>query len=460
MSDPREPSEPESTENTPATPAEPTPAEPTPAAAPPSPNAPSAPPFPGGAPAPSEPPAAPSAPPAPPAPSFAPPTPPLPSASSSLPPIQTPPTPPSAPSAPTVPSAPSYGPPSTGAPSSAPSYGAPPVYGSPASNSSPSAPPPAYGSPYGSNPSSAGTPPSGQLPYTTPYAPGQIPPRGKGGWMGIVSIVLGGLALLASAVPVLDYVTVFGAIAGLVFGLIALFKKFGSRGLALTGTIVSGVAFIVSVIFIIIYTLAFVGFGNAVDDYEYTDTPSTSSPLDDEPTESNSPDDESSAAPGDPTAVPGDPTPSAGATVCTDGTAIALGKAGILTYDGENQAEITVNDVQLNATDAILSENSLNETPPSGYQYALISLTVKQLGTEDFPAGGTRGIFKGVAEDIASPADYAVLPQPELLFAPDLTPGASVTGNITVFVPTSGADAGSVLVDNYFTDNVCELKVG
>jgi hypothetical protein len=447
MSDPREPSDPESTENTPATPAEPTPAERTPASAP---NAPSAPPFPGGAPAPSEPPAAPSAPPAP---SFAPPTPPLPPASSSLPPIQTPPTPPSAPS---------YGPPSTGAPSSAPSYGAPPVYGSPASTGSASAPPPSYGSPYGSNPSPAGTPPSGQLPYTTPYAPGQIPPRGKGGWMGILSIILGGLALLASAVPVLDYVTVFGAIAGLVFGLIALFKKFGSRGLALTGTIVSGVAFIVSVIFIIIYTLTFIGFGNAVKDYDYdyTDTPPTSSPLDEDPTESNAPDDESSGVPGDPTAVPGDPTPSAGATVCADGTAIALGKAGILTYDGENQAEVTVNDVQLDATDAILAENSLNEAPPSGYQYALISLTVKQLGTEDFPAGGTRGIFKGVAEDIASPADYAVLPQPELLFAPDLTPGASVTGNIAVFVPTSGADAGSLLVDNYNTDNVCELKVG
>jgi hypothetical protein len=277
--------------------------------------------------------------------------------------------------------------------------------------------------------------------------------------MGILSIVLGGLALLVCWVPFLDYVTVFGAIGGLVFGLIALIKKFGSRALAWTGTIVSAVAFILSVIFIIVYTLTFIGIGNAVDDYDYTDTPSTSSPLDDEPTESDAPD-ESEAVPGDPTAVPGDPTPSAGATVCTDGTAIALGKAGILTYDGENQAEVTINDVELDATDAILDENSLNETPPDGYQYALISLTVKQLGTEDFPAGGTRGIFKGVAEDIASPADYAVLPQPELLFAPDLTPGASVTGNITVFVPTSGADAGSLLVDNYMTDNVCELKVG
>jgi hypothetical protein len=276
--------------------------------------------------------------------------------------------------------------------------------------------------------------------------------------MGILSIVLGGLALLVCWVPFLNFVTVFGAIGGLVFGLIALFRKFGSRALALTGTIVSAVAFILSIVFIVIYTISFVDAFND-EPVVYDEPTSTSSPFED-PSETDSPEAEPTAVPGDPTAVPGDPTPSAGATVCTDGTAIALGKAGILTYDDENQAEVTITDVELNATDAILAENSLNETPPDGYQYALISLTVKQLGTDAFPAGGTRGIFKGVAEDIASPADYAVLPQPELLFAPDLTPGASVTGNIAVFVPTSGADAGSLLVDNYMTDNVCELKVG
>jgi len=273
--------------------------------------------------------------------------------------------------------------------------------------------------------------------------------------MGILSIVLGGLALLACAIPFLNYLTVFGAIAGLVFGLIALFRKFGSRALSLTGTIVSGVAFLLTAVFIVVYTLAIFSTNSGPD---YTDTPYTSSPSDD-PSETGSPD-EPTAAPGDPKVVPGDATPSAGATVCADGTAIAVGKAGILTYDGENQAEVTIDDVQLDATDTVLAENSLNETPPDGYQYALISLTIKQLGTDSFPAGASRGIFKGVAQDIASPADYAVLPEPELLFAPDLSPGDSVTGNIAVFVPTSGADSGSLLVDNYATDNTCELKVG
>ncbi|WP_139824735.1 hypothetical protein [Agreia pratensis] len=451
MSDPREPSEPESTEKTPATPAEPSASEP--AASEPAPPAPSMPPFPSGPPTA----AAPATPAAPTSPPFVPPTAPLAPASSSLPPIQKPPTAPSAPSAPSAPgygppsignSAPSYGPPSTsGASSSAPSYGAPPVYGTPPSTSS-SVPTPVYGS----KPTPAGAPPSGQL----PYAQAQIPPSGKGGWMGIVSLILGGLALLFCWVPFLDVITVFGAIAGLVLGLIAVFRKLGSRVLSLIGTIVSGLAFVLSVVFIIIYAVSFFSALDSASDYDYS-SPSTSKPYGD-PSETDSPDDQ--AYPGDPTAVPGDPTPSADATVCTDGTAIALGKAGIFTYDDENQAEVTINDVNLDATDEMLNKNSLNETPPDGYRYAIISLTIKQLGNEPFPAGATDVIFKGVAEDLASPAQFAVVPEPWMLFAPNLTPGASVTANVSTYVPVSGADTGSVLLSNYLADNVCEMKVG
>ncbi|WP_139368818.1 DUF4190 domain-containing protein [Agreia bicolorata] len=331
----------------------------------------------------------------------------------------------------------------------APTYGAPSVYGTPASTSS-SAPPPVYGP----RPTPAGAPPSGQLPYTNPYAPGQIPPS-RGGWMSIVSLILGGLALLVCWVPFLNVVTVFGAIGGLVLGLIALFRKFGSRALSLTGTIVSAVAFILSVVLIVIYTVSFVSAIDSAPDYD--DSPSTSKPYSD-PSETDSPDDES--YPGDPTAVPGDPTPSAGATVCAAGTAIGFGKAGIFTYDDENQAEVTISDVKLNATDEMLNAYSFNDTPPDGYQYAIFSLTIKQLGADEFPAGATRAIFSGVADDIASSADIAVPPEPQLIFAPDLMPGESVTGNIAVYVPTSGAETGSLLLRNYLADNVCEMKVG
>ncbi|KQR23712.1 hypothetical protein ASF79_00090 [Agreia sp. Leaf335] len=272
--------------------------------------------------------------------------------------------------------------------------------------------------------------------------------------MGIVSLILGGLALLACWIPFLNFITVFGAIGGLVFGLIAVFRKFGSRVLSLIGTIVSALAFVLSIVFIVTYTVSFFQAIDSVPNYD--DSPSTSSPFSD-PSETDSPD---APQPGDPTAVPGDPTQSAGATVCTDGTAIALGKAGIFTYDGENQAEVTIDEANLDATDEMLNENSFNETPPDGYRYALFSVTVKQLGIESFPAGATRATFKGVAEDLAAPAQFAVVPEPWLLFAPDLAPGESVTGNIAVYVPTSGAESGSVLLSNYLGDNACEMKVG
>jgi hypothetical protein len=273
--------------------------------------------------------------------------------------------------------------------------------------------------------------------------------------MGIVSLILGGLALLVCWVPFLDVVTVFGAIAGLVLGLIALFRKLGSRALSLAGTIVSGVAFALSVAFIVFYAVTFFSTIDSASDYD--DSPSTSRPYSD-PSRTDAPED--TTFPGDPTPVPGDPTASAGATVCTDGTAIELGQAGIFTLDGENQAEVTIDSVNLDATDEILAENSFNEAPPEGYKYALMSFTVKQLSLDSFDASAVRALFTGVPDDIATPAQYMVVPDPTMLFSPDLHRGESVTGNIAALVPTSGAESGSLMVKNYLADNVCEMKVG
>jgi hypothetical protein len=274
--------------------------------------------------------------------------------------------------------------------------------------------------------------------------------------MGITSIVLGGFALIVCWVPLLDFVTVFGALGGVVLGLIAFFRKLGSRALSLIGTIVSGVAFLLTIAMIVLYAFIFVPF-----DFR-PDSPSPSSPSaapSDEPSASDSPD-EPAPLPGDPTTVPGDPTKSAGASVCTDGTAIAFGKPGVLTSGGSDEAEVTILDVQFNATDAVMAENSFNTIPPAGYEYAIISLTIKQLGSDPFPAGATLGNFKGIPDDVAVEAHYSILPEPKLLFAPDLKPGESVTGNLPVFVPASGAETGSVLISNYGADTVCEMKVG
>ncbi len=205
--------------------------EPAPDAATPPPTAPSAPVF--GAPAAP----APDADLAPAAPYGATPTTPLPPAAAAA---------PSAPSSPVNPFAPPG--PGAGTPAAAP-YGAPaiptapgaaPAYGPPPT---PGAPPAA---PYGAHPG-AGAPHGAPLPYLTPGTgqPGGFPPAGPqpaGKGMAITALVLAGVALLLSWVPLVNFLAGALAVAGLVVGVVALVKGRPGRGLAIGGVILAVVS--------------------------------------------------------------------------------------------------------------------------------------------------------------------------------------------------------------------------
>jgi hypothetical protein len=243
-------------------------------------------------------------------------------------------------------------------------------------------------------------------------------------------------------VPVLNYVTIIGALVGLVLGIIAVVRKLGSRGLSLAALIVSGVAFLLTLILVIAYTVSFINLSN--DD-------SDSQP-------SSSPSDSSEQQPGDPVATPGPAEASAGATVCAPGKPVALGETGILVRDDENQFQVTVESADLDATKTVLDENQFNNEPPSGYEYGIVSLTVKALGDETIYPGSINLVFEGVDEDLAIGAQNAVLPKPDMIFAPDLEAGDTVTGNVAVLVPT-GKTTGTITLSSYAGDNVCELAV-
>ena len=282
------------------------------------------------------------------------------------------------------------------------------------------------------------------MPWAGGYAPGQIPPRSGGNGLAIASLILGGGALLVAWVPFLNYLTIIGALVGLVLGIIAVVRKLGSRGLSLAALIVSGVAFLLTLILVIAYTVSFV---DSVNDYSSDDPSSSSSPDDYEP------------QPGDPVVTPGSPDASAGATVCAAGTPIALGETGILMRDDENQFEVTIESVDLDATQAVMDANSYNSEPPAGYGYGIVSLTVKALSDETIFPGSIRLMYPGVSEDAAGEARTAVLPQPNLVFSPELAAGDSVTGNLPVLIPT-GTTNGSIELSSYAADGVCEMSVG
>jgi hypothetical protein len=94
--------------------------------------------------------------------------------------------------------------------------------------------------------------PPAQPPYQQPVA---VPSKTNG--PGIAALIVGGVSLVGAFVPFLNYATGFIAFVGLVLGIIALFLKGKSKGVAIAGTIVSFVALVLSIVLAIVYTAAF-----------------------------------------------------------------------------------------------------------------------------------------------------------------------------------------------------------
>jgi hypothetical protein len=94
-------------------------------------------------------------------------------------------------------------------------------------------------------------PPAPEQQYATPA------PAKTGNGLGIAALILGILALIGAFIPFLNYGAWFLGLIGLVLGIIGLIQKNKKKGVALTGTILSGVAIILSIILSIVYTAAF-----------------------------------------------------------------------------------------------------------------------------------------------------------------------------------------------------------
>ncbi|MGO4534396.1 MmpS family transport accessory protein [Leifsonia sp. 2MCAF36] len=94
-------------------------------------------------------------------------------------------------------------------------------------------------------------PPAPEQQYAPP-APAQT-----GNGLGVAALILGILALIGAFIPFLNYGAWFLGLIGLILGIIGLLQKNKKKGVALTGTILSGVAIILSIVLAIVYTAAF-----------------------------------------------------------------------------------------------------------------------------------------------------------------------------------------------------------
>ncbi len=255
--------------------------------------------------------------------------------------------------------------------------------------------------------------------------------------LGIAALIVGGVALLLSFVPFVNYVSGLIALVGVVLGIVALVQKGRKKGLAIAGTIVSVVALILSIVLATVYTAGFI---TAVD--EAVGEGSIVEPLP-EPSESESED------------VPQDDEDGAEDSVGTRENPAPIGTTVSFSTNGNPEWEITPGAPTLDANALIAAENQFNEPAPAGSQYAILPITITYVGTEtgapslievDFVTaqGTTHGSFD----------TYVTTPN-SILESNELYPGGSATGNVAIAVPSADIAngqwrIGSFLGEEYF----------
>lgn len=108
---------------------------------------------------------------------------------------------------------------------------------------------------------------------------------------------------------------------------------------------------------------------------------------------------------------------------------------------------VTVNSVDLDATDAVLAENELNEAPEEGHTYILVDITVQYTG--DDPEGSmpmTSVAYVSPEGNTFDGTDMSAMAPNSFDSMSTLYEGASTTGNIALQVPADSLEDGTLKV--------------
>lgn len=269
---------------------------------------------------------------------------------------------------------------------------------------------------------------SSQYP-AAPYAPGTIRPKTGPGGLALSSLIIGGMALLGSFIPFLNYITGFFAFIALVLGVIAIFLKGRKKTLPIVASSVSLLALILSIVLSLVYTGLFV---DSVNDSLETDYPSaTSEPV----------------VPGDDAATGDQGAPAAGELGSKENP-VPLGSSVELTQFGNPAWSVTLQAPTLNADAAIEAENSFNDKAPPGTSYALLPVTVTYNGDENGYPSLVLLSFEAADGTTYEQYDAIVIAPDALDPVTEVPLGGSASGNVALAIPTSGVDKGHWVVSS------------
>lgn len=322
-----------------------------------------------------------------------------------------------------------YAPPSTTVPTSAPA--------APAS-AQPENPYAAPANPYaapGADPYAAPGAAGAQTAYANPaYAAAPAGPSRFNG-VGLASLILGGVAFLFGItvgwIPFVGFFFVFLAIVGIVLGIVGLVMKNKAKGLAIAGTIVSGVALLMTAAISILMAILFASIPTSSDDFVWDDDPVITDP---------------DFGADDPDALGGVDNPAAPGDTVT-----------FTDYDGVDQWQVVVGAPNLDATADVLAADEYNAQPEAGAAYVVVPMTVTYLGEDtDLPYM----LFTALVTQDGEEYDQSYVTYPGSIYqAPELAAGETAEVNLVFEVPADEVP-GSVLLISSIWGNDIYVQVG
>jgi hypothetical protein len=251
--------------------------------------------------------------------------------------------------------------------------------------------------------------------------------------MGLISLIAGGLAFLlgvtAGWIPFVGFAFVFIALVGLVLGIVGLLAKNKGKGLAIAGTIVSGIALLLTAIISIFMLVVFTSIQQSIEDFGPDDPVITD------------PDGGQTQNDGDPNALgsTGNPASPGDTITFTD-------------FEGTDEWQVVVGAPVLDATADVLAADEYNAEPAAGNQYLVVPVTYTYVGSD---SGSPFLIFTeivgGDAELYAT--SYAEYPN-SIYDAAELGTGDSAEVNLVFEVPTSAVVGSQLKLNSIFGNDI------
>ena len=267
-----------------------------------------------------------------------------------------------------------------------------------------------------------------------PVQPQAQPPKERNiiGIIALVAAIVGAVFALIPGAMILGWILLPIAF---ILSIVSLFMKNQKRGQGIA-------ALIISIIGTIIGMIVFIGVvGSAVDE-AFNEETQIQSPTDGDEMEEREDVvvDEDAAEPVDADAEEG-----------TRSNPLAIGST-----ISDSEWDVTINSVDLDATDVILAENPFNEAPGDGNVYIMVEVTANYTG--DNPEGET----PWVTVEYVSAGGNSFASHDSMVVAPHrfdsletLYEGASATGNISIEVPAEEITEGTLKVSpGLFSDAV------